>query len=253
MNFDAFWQTHRKFVLGVAGGLVLFLIAEALIGSTARSSLNSAERRIRASRSQLAKRAYDANAERVARQRLEELRRRVDAISAETLPPWRADFQPAAGQSPSQFYIERTGRLRQELIPWVHRANVEVDPSLGMPAVSPTEPQKIEKVLRGLDVVDRVVRLAVASGAREVEDIEISVRARRRRGNQQVALELTPVRMTVVMDEGRTMAFLEEVVSAEPPLGLDRLEVGPLDARRHNRRVALEFSVGAVPAREEDA
>ena len=50
MNFDAFWQTHRRFLIGIVVGLLAFLIVEGILGSTARSDLTSAERRIRVAR-----------------------------------------------------------------------------------------------------------------------------------------------------------------------------------------------------------
>ena len=253
MNFDAFWQKHRRFLMGIAGAMLAFLIVEGILGSTARSDLRSAERRIRAARGSLGKRAYDSGAESEVKNRLGALDARKTALAADTLPPWRDEFRPETGQSHSQYYIERTGRLRQDLVPWVLRNNIDIDESLGMPPVSPTEAQKIERVLRGLDVVDRVARLAVDSGARSIEDIEISLRASSRRiARRKSPLDLTPVTMTVFLPEGRAFPFLSQLVSADPPLGLVMVDMGKVDARKRHRGVVLEFNVGELPQPVED-
>jgi len=250
LNFDALWQTHRRFLSGAAGALLLFLLAESLIGSTARSSLLSSQRRLRAAEGKLGTPSFGpadvARLEKHARA----LEERVAELGGRTLPPLRQEFRPQAGQSPTQHYIELTGRLRRELIPWANRRNVDVDETLGLPPISPTDPQKIARVLRGLDLVERVVRLAVESGAGKVSDLEIAPRKARRRAHGASAspLDLTPVLATVhLQDDGRVFPFLKALAEAEPPLGLVRIEVPPPDRRRKVRRVQIELAAGGIP------
>ena len=38
MNFDAFWQTHRRFILGYAGGVLGFFVLLFLLTGSARDS-----------------------------------------------------------------------------------------------------------------------------------------------------------------------------------------------------------------------
>jgi hypothetical protein len=154
--------------------------------------------------------------------------------------------------SPTQHYIELTGSLRTELIGWALRRDVEIDENLGLPAQSPTQPQKIARVLRGLDVVERVCRLAVQTGAVAVEDIDIASRIPTTRGrNSAPLLDLTPVTLEVVFTDQSPRAFMDAVIDAADglgPLGLIRWELMPEDARRKQRRVVLEFAAGALPS-----
>lgn len=257
MNFDAFWQANRRFVTGVAIGLVLFLIGEGIIGSMARTALRSSERQVGRHRATLRKRAPGSKAVDRMETRLRELRAREAALSRAALPVRRNPFEVGNGDA-SQLYIDTVGRLRNELVPWAFRADLDVEEDLGLPPVSPTRPEEIQQVLHGLDVVERIVRLAVAAGAHSVEGIDITTRRRRanRKGPQ---LQLTPVSMTVVLDEGRELAFVDAVLhpeaSCDPPvdsLGLVRLHVGPPD-KRLRRSVQLEFEVGTLPERTEEA
>ena len=249
MNLDAFWQTHRRFLTGTAIGLVVFLIAKAIIGSTVRSELDGAERRIRAYTTSLRTPSYGAGEVSRLESRLRDVQERISALAVQTLPPLPEEYRPRAGQSPSQHYIEWTGQRRQELISSALLQDVSVDESLGLPPVSPTQPQVIERVLRGFFVVDEVIHLAISVGAREVDDMEIATRASARRGarRRDGPVEVTLVTMEVVLEDARVAPFVQALAHHDPPLGLTRVEILPFDAKRKQRSVLLEFGAGAVP------
>jgi hypothetical protein len=177
------------------------------------------------------------------------LRERAAAFAALALPPLREPFRLPAGKAAAQHYIEVTGELRQELVAWALRNDCEVDASLGLPAVSPTQAPQVERVLHGLDVVERVVRLAVEHGARAVERITIA-EAQRRSGGRAALLDLAPVQLEVVFvgrsPEPFLRALLDETTAGRP-LGLAGLEVAALIPRRQERRVLLDFAVGSLP------
>ena len=253
MNLDTFWQTHRQFLVITAIGLGVFLIGEMIVGSLAGSNLAKAERDIRAAKRALAESSYSSTQVSELNNRLDGLELRTTELALLALPDLREGFETPVGTSPSRHYIELTGRLRQELIAWAMRQNVEVDESLGLPPVSPTEAQTISRVLRGLDIVERVVRLAVRSGARAVEDIEITTRLRqhkRMRGMPESPLDTTPVSAVVVFDGDAVYPFLQALLGSEEdggPFGLVACEVLPKDPRRGQRRVRLSFEAGALP------
>ncbi|TAH38935.1 MAG: hypothetical protein EYC70_03205 [Planctomycetota bacterium] len=251
MNLDALWQTHRRFITGVAIGVAGFTAGLILINLTAGKRLSTAENRIRAASDKLRRPGYGAPEVNQLQQRLDALRARNQELAGLSLPSRRPEFRAQAGQSPSQHYIDFTGQRRQELIAAALRQNVDVDETLGLPPVSPTEPQAIERALRGFDVVDRVVRIAVASGARAVENIEIQTRSNLKRSKTATAaLDTTPVTLDVVLAEDAALAFTSAVLNAQPGLPLVRMEMGPADARKRQRRATLEFAVGELPAPE---
>ncbi|RMH04031.1 MAG: hypothetical protein D6702_04170 [Planctomycetota bacterium] len=254
MNFDAFWQNNRRFLTGVAVGLLLFLIGRAVVSRTAGADIAAHERSIRASSNALSKAHVPANEVARAERVLADLEQRARELAELSLPPSAgdpafADFAPAPGQSPSRHYIEFTGRRRSELTGLALLNDVDLDDSLGLPAESPTQAQAIARVLRGFYVVDRVVRAAIGAGARRIEDIRIETRRKKRRDQ---VLDLTPVSLDVVLPGEALDPFLSALVGAEPPLGLIGFEVLPADRKTGERRVALRFEAAPLPAVAEE-
>lgn len=255
MSLDTIWQLHKRFITGVAIGLVVFLIGLAVIGSTAGKDLAARKSAIGKHKRSLTTAVYSRSQLNQLTTRRNEMNTRIEELAAAALPPLREDYDLTGKASATQHYIELTGQLRSELIGWALRRNVEIDENLGLPPQSPTQPQKIARVLRGLDVVERVCRLAVQTGAVSVEGIDIASRIPRanRRPSTAPMLDLTPVTMEVVFSDQSPRAFLDAVVRAADglgPLGLVRWELMPEDTRRKQRRVVLEFAAGALPQEE---
>ena len=251
MNLDTIWQLHRRFLTGTAIALFVFLIGLAMIGNTAGKDLKRYNLTAGKHKRTLNTPAYSRAQVGDLRARLSEMEQRTDALANESLPPLRQKFIPAAGQSPTQHYIELTGTLRSELVTESLLNNVDIDDSLGLPAQSPTQPQMIARILRGLDVVDRVVNLAVRTGAIAVEDIQIASRIpKKRRAGAPSKLDMTPVTMEIVFADVSPKTFLTAVMEASDglgPLGLIRMDLMPQDKRKKLRRVILEFAAGALP------
>jgi len=250
MNFDAFWQTHRRFILGFAGGVVLFFILLAITGGGAKERFNDESTKVSRTRRELSANAlYTSSQVATLEQQLREVQDRVALLADGALPAFRERFQVPPGVSPAQHYISLSGEMRDELVGWALRRNCEIDDSLGLPPVSPTESQQIERVLRGLDVVERVVRLAVDHGAVEVDKIRIANK-RQRRGRNSSPLDITPVTLEIVFRLTSPAPFLRALLAEQDagrPTGLQILEMSAPDGRRQERRVLLEFGVGALP------
>lgn len=249
MNFDAFWQSHRRFLTGAAGGVLVFLICRAVIDRTAGAEVAGFERAIRASSQSLADFHVSAREVQRAEQRLADLERRAFELAELALPPGPdstafAEYRPRAGQSPSQHYIEFTGLRRQELIRAALLRGAEIDESLGLPVESPTQPQQIERTLRGFYIVEQVVKSAVEYGAGAIEDIRIELPKPRR---DQI-LDLTPVTLDVLLAEERVAPFLNDVLRPGRALGYVGHEVLPLDRKRRLRTVTLRFEAALLPA-----
>lgn len=250
MNLDALWQRNRNFVLLLVGAVLGFFILLWLLTSGAVSRQEAAGRSLAKAAGELRTPMFGEAQEREAQARLETLRARNADFAALALPPVRAEYRLPQGKAPAQYYIELTGALRQDLIAWAMRNNCEVDGSLGLPPVSPTQAQQVERVLRGLDVVERVVRLAVASGARKVEKITIAERGRRATAGRPAQLDLTPVQLEVVFEGLSPTPFLRALLAETAqgrPLGLSGMEVAAPNPRKRERRVLLEFAIGVLP------
>lgn len=254
MSLDTLWQLHRRFIIGVAVGLIVFLIGMAMIGSTVGKDLKRYQGLVGKHKRALSSPAYSQAQVNELRGRLNQMVSQTETLAAAALPPLREQFVPAPGQSPTQHYIELTGQMRGDLIGWALRNNVDVDDSLGLPAQSPTQPQMIARILRGLDVVERVVRLAVQAGADGISDIQIASRIPKKRRNQAgTRLDTTPVTMEVVFADNSPKDFMKALMDSADglgPLGLVRMELMPTNLRKKQRRVILEFAAGALPVAE---
>lgn len=255
MNFDAFWQTHRRFIMGMAGGAVVFFILLAITGGGSKERLSKARTSIgRASRQMASNKMFAASQVSELKERFNMLQDRNQLLADRNLPAFRERFQVPPGMPPAQHYISLTGEMRDELIGWALRRNCEVDDSLGLPPVSPSQPQQIDRVLRGLDVVDRVVHLAVDFGASEVDKIRIAQKRSRRSGRNVSPLDITPVTLEVTFTRTSIAPFMNALLAEQQagrPLGLMGLEVLPRNEKRLEQKLLLEFGVGALPAPQE--
>src|SRR5204863_482021 len=72
-------------------------------------------------------------------------------------------FDPAKGSASNQ-YFATVSSVREELLTLAGRNNMRIAEDLGLPALSPTRESEIVRYLEALDLVDRAVRLALASG-----------------------------------------------------------------------------------------
>lgn len=251
MNLDALWQRNRKFILVLLGAVLGFFILLWMLTSSPVGRQEAASRSLAKATGELRAAMYGDQQERQAQELLDTLRARNAEFAAKALPTVRPEYQLPKGKAAAQYYIEHTGALRQDLVGWALRNNCEVEGSLGLPPVSPTQAQQVERVLRGLDVVERVIRLAVASGASKVEKISISERGRRSTAGRPTQLDLTPVQLEVVFEGLSPTPFLRALLAESVqgrPLGIAGIEVGAPNPRRRERRVLLEFAVGVMPA-----
>lgn len=250
MNLDALWQRNRRYLLGFLGGTLGFFLLLWLLTSSPAARLEAARRSIARATQDLRDEMYGEGEEREAQRRLEDLRARNAELSARALALWRPEYRLPADKAPAQHYIELSGALRQDLIGWALRNDCEVDPTLGLPPVSPTQAVSVERVLRGLDVAERVVRLAVQHGAKAVEKMAISERARRSGPARGALLDLTPVELEVVFEDRSIAPFLRALLDEgeqRRPLGLAGIEIAAPNPRKRERRVLLEFAVGVMP------
>ncbi|MDP6962574.1 MAG: hypothetical protein QGF46_00230 [Planctomycetota bacterium] len=254
MNIDAFWQSNRKFIIGFAGGTIAFFILLSLIAGPATDRFKSASGSISGlKRRSSSSSQYSANQVRTLDEGLQQLDQDIASLEESALPPYRERFRVPRGVAPAQHYLALTGELRDELIGWALRHNCQVDESLGLPSVSPSQPLAIEQHLRALDVIDRAVRLAIASGASEVDKIRISQQKRMRSGRNMSPLLITPVSLEITFERVSVTPFLREIMREHNQgnsSGIVSLEVLPPNQKKGEQRLVLGFEIGIMPQDE---
>ncbi len=173
MKIEEYWQENRTFVLRVAGGLVLFLIALAVVDSWIGSDLRSERLRQNALRARLAQPTHGPAHEALAREDNEALRLALEELETRVAFRPRPGFREPGRSVSAARYLDAVAAVREELLPRARRRNVHVDPTFGLPAQSPTREDELARTLDGLDVVERLVSLAVDEGVERVERLRI--------------------------------------------------------------------------------
>ena len=255
-DFTSLWQKDKPFWTFLGGGLALFLVGETAIGYLYRDDLEAARVQIRAERKELGKkRANRANLEAVeaVHRRLQE---GIAAVEGKVQFQESPEFQLAEGAaSPENQYFDIVTRIRERLVTRAHHNNIEVPDSLGLPAVSPTGKEEIRRTLRGLDLVQRAVGLAIDLEVDRVEEIRIEPEARAKRkegeaGKGGASIDTVRVRMRIAGSGHALAGFLEATQTAGRPLLMERCKLSA--SSRGDWLVGdLEFLALRFPTEEE--
>lgn len=174
MDLNEYWQENKRFVTLVALGLLVFLVAQLSLKSTYQGGLNEAKLSISAMQRGLRNTMHTASQRDEAQRQNDELRAAVEALSEIVEFQARPDFRldPAQGSGSNQ-YLRALTRVRDDLIPRANRANLEIEDGLGMPRLSPTREEEIERYLEALDVIDTIVRYAIDTRVQRLDRIQI--------------------------------------------------------------------------------
>ena len=176
MDLNDIWQEHKRFILTVAVGCLVFLIANLTVSSIYEGDLASAGARSVATRRELAKPLFGSRDRTRAEEQNDGLRLALGELRERVAFQPRAEFvlDPNGGAESIQYQRIASG-VRDDLLPRAARVNLALEDTLGLPALSPTEAYKIERYLEALDVVDRAVRLAIDAGVARIDDISIKL------------------------------------------------------------------------------
>jgi len=264
MDWNAYWQENRRFVLQVSLGALAFLVLRLVLGGTFERDLAAARSRVSRLERQLAEPMFDASERDRVLAVNGELRSSVERLSDAVVFRPRPGFRLEDGAgSPSNQYLRALTRVRERLLPLASRAGTTVDPGLGMPELSPTRESEIVRYLEALDVVDTFVRAAVAAGVSAIEDVRVrldpGLSSRSGLGAGLGAVERTRVAVSVSGDSRALAALLAS--SQRPmedadgpiegglrsPLRIDSLEMA--NARRARGETVRVDATFVVPRR----
>lgn len=243
MDFDEYWQENKRFVGLVALGLVVFLIARSVIDGTVGDAMRGERLELSKAQKKLSNAMYDARARDSARRDNQALEAVVAELSEAVAFEPRARFTLADTRSASSRYHGILANARDELLPLAGRNNMALDTDLGQPELSPTRPEDIERYLEGLDVVDRIVRLAVECRVGAMDDLQVTLDNTLRSRKGPGALEKTRVKATLEGDGRALLEFLRRTQRPEEVPGGQALVVELADLRSAKRRVGAELEV----------
>jgi len=197
MDLNDFWQENKRFVLLVAGGLLVFVIGMLVVDSLYGAKLKRMTARLTKAQNGLKTSMYQRRDLDAAREENKGLRAALAELyqAVEFVPA--PEFAPGSGPAANRYFAV-VSEVRDELTERAGRAGMTLEDELGLPALSPTKEAEILRYLEGLDLVDRVARLAIEVGVKRMEKIKIKLDTRLTSKKGISGLEKTVVEMQLI-------------------------------------------------------
>jgi hypothetical protein len=230
MDLNDYWQENKRFLVTVAGGVVVFAIGSMLVGKYFGDELGRQRLAVLNTGNKLghdpmytSEQLKDAQAEN------EALVHAVDTLTQACAFVPRPQFvlDPKRG-SPSNQYFGLVSTVRDDLLRQAGRANMRVPEDLGLPALSPTREPDIVRYLEAFDMVDRIVRMALSSGCERIDQIEIRLDPRLNSREGVGRIETTRVTLKL---SGKSAPLVQFLMASQQPGEKDQNGVplgGPL-------------------------
>ena len=260
MDLGDYWQENKRFVTGVGAGVVVFLIGFALVRSYFEGDIQSKRREIGKRESDLAQPMFSATELADAQAQHDALTAAVAELTEAARFEPRPEFviDPSRGAANAQ-YLRALSRVREGLLLRANRANVGMDPSLGLPALSPTREAEIERYLEALDVVETVSDIAIDARVDRVERIRIKLdpglHSREGLGSVErtlVTFSMTGTSLALTRVLTWTQRPRERGDGTRPPvLHLDGLEIVPSRSKQDEVRMEVTVVIARIPETED--
>ena len=247
LELGELFEENKKFILGVAGAAVAFVIALRIVSDDAQATMKKADGIVR----ELKRDAYPTNAD---TQKAARVKKDLEARLAETakrlayVPDEGFDIPLSARDADLQ-YNALFRRVREEVVDGAAALDIDVDPTLGLPEVSPSKPEEITRYANALDVVRRVGLAAIDAGVRSIGPISVSKASIARFRASESFLEELEIAVRVSGSMESVGALVETLSRPESylPLGGATLSLEPTKRGPSTGVVAdLRFAVAHV-------
>jgi len=173
MDPTEFWQENKRFVLAVLAGAIAFFVGLGVVRSTWWSEVGRTRASIARTQGDLRRPLFSAQDRDRAREQNTALLTVVGDLRGRVHFEPRAEFSvDGRAGSISNTYFAVASSVRENLLTLAGRAGLRLPESLGLPP-SVTDDDEIVRYLEGLDVVDRVVHLAMRAGVERVDAIRM--------------------------------------------------------------------------------
>ncbi len=236
MDLNDLWQNHKRFILGVAGGGLVFLVGLVVIDSnwsvaTAKAGIAGRSRDILKLEAPSTGDLSSLGAE------CSRLSTRLDDLYKKMSVETRPDFVVPANDSADLFYNKKRDEEQDKLVREARRRNINVKASLGLPEFTPSGTEAIQRSLRALDVVDQVVSAALEANVRGVDEIEVRDLKSGSKSKANAFLDALAVKFTITGSTASIAALIDRLTRAESSfLAIEDAEI-ETDVRRQNLTV----------------
>ncbi len=251
MDLEGYWQENKGFVARVGLGAAALGLGVLVVDALWAADVAREATRVRRLERELGEAMYGtAERDQVAREH-DALRACVERLRAAVAFEPRPEL--AAGDEsvpPANRYLRVSSEVRERVLTEAGRANVSVEPGLGMPRLSPTSREEIERYLEALDVVETVAQAAIAARARRVEGIQVRLDPDPAARAAEGAIERTQVRFQIL---GSSRALTAVLGATQRPadgrvLRIAQAEIGAARGRDRELRLDLTIVIPRLPA-----
>ena len=252
MDLNTLWQEHKAFILSVLAGLLVFIVGQAAISSVystdakrrSVTSLDRSLRQVKAPTSSELTEIRKLNAELT--ERFEDTVRKVVFVPD-------PKYILSSTEKPDIQYDRLYNEARDTLVEGAKALNITVDPSLGMPELSPTRHGEIQKALTALDMVTRVVIIALETQVGYIESITM-VPEKGRVSKTMVREQRVRFKMT---GKAASIAeFFQQFARQEHFLSIEKAQLKTGDGKRNAQdgsTVSADFVISALTIINEES
>ncbi|MFT5284657.1 MAG: hypothetical protein ACI8TQ_000814 [Planctomycetota bacterium] len=260
MDLNDIWQENKRFICGVVGGALLFVIGLFVIQSMFGDELSSARRSKSRLERQLSEARYDTTSRDLARRENENMVEAFSELGEIVSYAARSDFRVTeAGGRPVNQYHRTVAKVREDLLSKAGRANLYLDSDLGLPDLSPAGDDEIERYLEALDSIARSVQWAIDAGVDRIDDVRIRLDPSLNSRKGTNAVERTRVEFELAGTGASLTAFLRATQrplenrtgTGSRPLSIHSVELLPARNRLDESNLALSINLVRLHASAE--
>jgi hypothetical protein len=226
MDLNDLWQEHKRFLSILGAGLAVFLIAYFVIDGRFSTKRNELKRTLTGNIHALAEERYGRAALQAAGEENEALSSSVRQLAQAVAFRTRPRFHYDAGGDSTQYYVLRS-QIIQELSALAGRNRVILPAGLDLESPDTAQEERIVRHLEALDLVDRVLRIAIDARVKRVNSIRVqldpALNARAGVGD----IETTEVEIEFRSPAAAVVRMLALTQSATPgqPLTVSKIEI----------------------------
>lgn len=248
MDLTDVWQQHKKFILAVAGALLLLLVGRGVLqGYFPVDATRASATRIADSLRKTPE-VQDV-AVRDLQTEVDGLRARYAALAGSMRFKAGADFElPPNEPNPRIYFFGKLREMQKALVDAAAKQDIRVPDGLGLRDLTPTEPEEIRRTLVALGVIQDVLVQAISSGVRRVESIHVEEASRGRSRATGFVKELH-VDFAVVGGERSLRSLIAGLVDgaargAVPYVAVDKARIKPV--KGENGMLELNLTLAAL-------
>lgn len=221
MDIGEIWEEHKKFIVAVGAALVVFFIGTRIVNSMYVSPANRLDASAARLASKLRKGASpDSSDLRDARNNGEAADERLAQIEARISYAIDPRFRLEPGADFDLVYNDRYREVRDAILQRASIEDVDIDPSIGMPDTTPQDRVDVERHLKALDQIRRVLGMAMDNGVVAIPFVRMLEEGRRGFLASQAYLERTRVEYEMTGSADSIFGLVEALQAGDTFLGV---------------------------------